>query len=291
MKLSAPLSFLIAVTALTGNAHGSPIVISTDFSELIVIGTDTFEATSGSVLFTTNAVSYSDWLSPIIAGDLATDPTLPTQVQSTASLIPEVSELQFLTEQLGGGAPGELLTGGDYIVLGGIGPAFPGTTGDIGVDVGYALEAAGGAGYSIVSTTPSTVGQVSYTTGALAPDGDVVEGTVNIDVYDIDYVERPVAAVPEPSSLALLGVGLLALIPRARRFASATLRGAAWCIDRVGMGAVNRDRSDWGRPVTATGLRRALVSGRSAALGASIFADVAVRVRVSLFRSASPRSH
>ena len=47
-------------------------------------------------------------------------------------------------------------------MLGGVGPAFLGSTASVGVDVGLALEAAGGAGYSIISATPITVGSMSY---------------------------------------------------------------------------------------------------------------------------------
>jgi hypothetical protein len=105
-------------------------------------------------------------------------------------------------------------------VLGGVGPAFLGSTASVGVDVGLALEAAGGAGYSIISATPITVGSMSYTTGGLAPGGDVVDGAVTFDVYDINYVEQPVAGVPEPPAVALLGSDLLALISLPRRKAA-----------------------------------------------------------------------
>jgi hypothetical protein len=122
MKHSAPLFFLIAAGALTAKAHGA--LITNLFTETIVIGTDTFEQADGSVLFTTNGVGYSDWLSPIIANDLATDPTIPTQVQSTTSLIPEVSELQFLTEQFGGDTPDGLGAEGIALCSVVLGPPF-----------------------------------------------------------------------------------------------------------------------------------------------------------------------
>jgi len=132
---------LAGAAALSANAHADPIVHNTVFSEIIVMETDTFETSGGTGLFTTNGVGYTDWLSSDIAADLAGDPAVPTQIQSTVSLVALASEYQFLAE-----------TGPQYIVLGGIGPAIvnPFPDQDIGFDVGYALAAAAGAGYSIV---------------------------------------------------------------------------------------------------------------------------------------------
>jgi hypothetical protein len=106
--------FVVAgAVVLAANAHASPIVHTTSFDENIIIETDTFETSGGAVLFTTNGVGYSDWLSPNIASDLAGDSTVPLQIQSTASLIAQASEYQFPA------GPGP-----QYIVLGGVGPAI-----------------------------------------------------------------------------------------------------------------------------------------------------------------------
>ena len=199
---------LAGAVALVANAHADPIVHNTVFSEIIVVETDTFETSGGTVLFTSDGVGYTDWLSPLIASYLASDPTVPGQIQSTVALVTLASEYQFLA------GPGP-----QYLVLGGVGPAIPDTFADqdIGFDVGYALAAAAGPGYSIVgSPSVTTVGTASHSTAALEPDGSVIEGTINFAIYDESIVERPVAATPEPSMLALLGCGLVALICFAR---------------------------------------------------------------------------
>ena len=209
-------SFLVLAVALAANAHADPIVHTTGFTEEIVLETDTFETSGGTILFTTNGIGYSDWLSPVIAADMAGDSTLPIQVQSTASLVARASEYQVLAEQ-----------GPNYIVLGGVGPAIvdPFADQDIGFDVGYALAAAGGPGYAVVGSPSATsVGFSSYTTGAIEPDGSLLEGTLTFDVFAENIVEQPVSATPEPSMLALLGCGLLALIFFARRKAAGGLR-------------------------------------------------------------------
>jgi PEP-CTERM motif-containing protein len=192
--------FAVAI-AFAANAHADPIVRTTSFDENIIIATDTFETTGGAILFSTNGVGYTDWLSPDIAADLAGDPLVPAQVQATALLVALASENQFLTEQ-----------GTNYIVLGGVGPAVPDSDGfvELPADVGNALAAVGGPGYSIVgSPVYSTVGQPTYQTGAVEPDGSIIDGTVNFDLIGESIVEQPAAATPEPSMLALLGVGLL----------------------------------------------------------------------------------
>ena len=51
----------------------------------------------------------------------------------------------------------------------------------------------------------------SYTTGAIEPDGSLLEGTVTFDVFAESIVEQPVAATPEPSMLALAGLAMLLL--------------------------------------------------------------------------------
>ena len=204
-------SLLVLAVALAANAHADPIINFTVFTETIVIATDTFETSSGTVLFTTNDIGYSDWLSPVVASDLAGDSTLPAQVQSTASLIPQVSEYQFVTEQ----GPG-------YLVLGGVGPAIPDPYTVFPVTVSDALAAASGPGYSIVGPENATsIVSRSYSTGGFALDGStLVEGTVTFNVYDENIVERPVAATPEPSMFALLGSGFLMLVLFARRKAA-----------------------------------------------------------------------
>jgi hypothetical protein len=201
--------FLLVGVALTNRAYADPIVHNTVFSEVIVIETDVFETSGGTVLFTTNGVGYSDWLSPVIASYLAGDPAVPGQIQSTVSLVTLASEYQFLA-----------MPGPQYLVLDGVGPAIANPFADqnIGFDVGYALAAAGGPAYSIVGgPSATTVGAASHSTSALEPDGSVIEGTVNFAIYAEDIVEQPAAAVPEPSTLPLLGSGLLLILLFARR--------------------------------------------------------------------------
>jgi PEP-CTERM motif len=207
--------------SFAGAAH-SQTVVSTQFVETLVVGSDTFETATGTVLFTTDAVGYSDWLSPIIAGDLAGDSALPIQVRSTASLIPEVSEYQFLSEQ-----------GPNYIVLGG-GPALAFATylPSLPAALGADLEAAGGPGYSLVSETVSFVTEQSYSTGAFEPNGDLLDGKATFDVYDVSLVEKPVSAVPEPSAgaMMLIGVGMLGGYLRMARRKDATAMTSAQAI-------------------------------------------------------------
>jgi hypothetical protein len=205
---------LAAAVALVANAQADPIVHTTNFSEEIVVVTDTFETSGGAVLFTTNGVGYSDWLSPFIASDLAGDSTIPAQVQSTASLVAKASEYQVLAEQ-----------GPNYLVLNGAGPAMldPFEDQDIALDVGYALTATGGPGYSMMgSPIITSFGTRSYSTGAVEPDGSILEGTITFDVFGEGIVEQPVAT-PEPSMLALLG-SVLMLILFVRRNAAGGIK-------------------------------------------------------------------
>jgi hypothetical protein len=155
-----------------GAGASRPVVHFIDCSQVIVIGTDTFETTGGAVLFTTSDVGLSDWLSPLIAADLSADSNLgldsgagfPLQIESTASLVPRVSEYQFLASQ-----------GPAYIVLGAAGLAVLGSAADVASD----------------------------TTGGLAPDGSILDGTLTFDVFTENIVEQPVTpgAVPKPSAL------------------------------------------------------------------------------------------
>ena len=205
MKRDALLTCAILIAAgvavAAPEAHADPVVITTIFVETIVVATDTFETADGTVVATSSGVGYSDWLSPTIAADLAGDTTLPLELRSIASLVPQVSEYQFLAEQ----------SPGDYIVSGSGGTIISNVP-DIVNYLYYDFMAPGGL-YSLVSVTPVTVGSASYNTGALEPNGDLIEGTVTFDVYDLNVVEQQVAAVPEPSSLALFGAGLVTLIP------------------------------------------------------------------------------
>lgn len=57
----------------------------------------------------------------------------------------------------------------------------------------------------------------SFNTGGFAPDGSLLEGTVTFDVFELDILEQPVTTTPEPSTLALLGSGLLLILIFARR--------------------------------------------------------------------------
>jgi hypothetical protein len=118
-----------------------------------------------------NGVGYSSWLSPNIAADLAADTSLPLQIQSTASLIPQVSELEFLTNPI---------TGNAYLVIDGAGPAIENQTGTEYLQLDSELETAGGPGYSTIgSPITATVGEWSYSTSATEPNGSTLDGTVN----------------------------------------------------------------------------------------------------------------
>jgi len=220
MKRESPLYQCIFVfagsVALAVSAQADPIVHTTQFDEDIVVITDTFETSAGTVLFTTNGVGYSDWLSPNIAADLSGDSTVPAQIQSTAALAALASEYQFLAGQ-----------GPQYIVLDGIGPAILDPLADYvtGFEVGYALAAATGPAYSIMgSPVFTTIGQSTYNDGTIEPDGSLLDGTVTFDVIHESIVEQPAAATPEPSLLALLGCGLLMLILLARRRAAGGIK-------------------------------------------------------------------
>ena len=126
---------------------------------------------------------------PIIAADLAGDPTVPAQIQSTVSLVTLASEYQFLAEK-----------GPQYIVLGGVGPAivdpYVGPSITVDEDSYRAMEIAGGPGYSIVDVIPEHIVTVSYNTGAIEPYGSLIDGTVTFDVFAESVVEQPVAATP-----------------------------------------------------------------------------------------------
>jgi hypothetical protein len=202
---------MAGIVAIAANAQANPVEQTTNFDEDIAIETDTFETPSGAVLFTTNGVGYTDWLAPNIAADLAGDSAIPAPIQSTASLVAFASEYQFLAEQ-----------GPQYVVLGGVGPAILDPHADYvtGFDVGIALAAATGPAYSILgSPIFTTVGERTYNDGVIEPDGSLLEGTVTFDIFDESIVEQPVST-PEPSMLALVGSGFIALLVLARRRAA-----------------------------------------------------------------------
>ena len=213
-------SIFVIAAALAAQAHADTIVNTIAFTETLIVGTDTFETPGGSTLFTISGVGYSDSLSAVIAADLASNAPcgfcnsvpagtpLPTEIQSTAFLIPQLSEFDFLTE----------LTP-DYVVVGGAGPAiaYPGGVSDSPTDFINTLVNAGGPGYSMVGTNATGIGNWSFNTGGFAPDGGLLEGTVTFDVFELDIVEQPAAATPEPSTPTLLGSGLLLILLFARR--------------------------------------------------------------------------
>jgi hypothetical protein len=208
MRHARPFQCLFGVavgTLLALSAQSDPIVNTTDLNENVVVETDTFETADGSVLFTTNGVGYSSWLTPNIAADLAADTTLPLQIQSTAFLIPQVSELEFLTNPI---------TGNAYLVIDGAGPAIENQTGTEYLQLDSELETAGGPGYSMIGSPITTsVGVWSYSTSATEPNGSTLDGTVNFQVSDINIVEQPIgAATPEPSMAILLGAALCSLV-------------------------------------------------------------------------------
>ena len=188
--------------ALGSHARGDTIVHTTNFSEEIVIATDTYESASGNVLFTVSGVGYSDSLSPNIAADLAADSELPTQISSTALLIPQVSEYQFLTGQ-----------GPSYFVPNDLGPAIKASTNNNNVqDLTPAgpytfLYAAGGPGFAFTGDEYATaIRAESYSTGTVGPDGSIYQGTVTFAFLAVNIIEKPVAATPAalPSKNRLL---------------------------------------------------------------------------------------
>jgi hypothetical protein len=196
--------FVAAAVALGAMAQANPIVTTT-FEEDIVLATDTFEDSPGTVLFSTSGVGYSDWLSPIVGADLAADPNVPVQVQSSAPLIVFASEFQFLAGQ-----------GPQYIVFGGLGPAvldpnpiIVAGVPSITVDVVHDLAAAGPPGFVTLGTEAiAVIGQATYETGGFAPDGTLLEGTLNFDLISENIVEQSASTTPEPSALVLLVSGL-----------------------------------------------------------------------------------
>jgi hypothetical protein len=137
---------VVGMIALSLTAHADTIVNTVAFTETLLIGTDTFEIPAGSQLFVINGVGYSGSLSPVIASGFASNAPcnfcfsvpagspLPIQIQSTAALIPEFSEYDFLTQ-----------VSPDYVVVGGAGPAlaFPGGVSDAPTDFIGALVTAG----------------------------------------------------------------------------------------------------------------------------------------------------
>jgi hypothetical protein len=227
MKRSQVSQLIVVIagcTALAATAHADPIVNTIAFTETLLVGSDTVETLAGATLFTITGAGYSDSLSPVIAADFASNAPcnfcysvlvgspLPIQIQSTAFLIPQLSEYAFLTE----------LTP-DYVVVRSAGPAiaFSGGAADSPTDFINALVTAGGPGYSIVGApSASSIGNWSFDTGGFAPDGSLLEGTVTFDVFELDIVEQPVAATPEPSPIALLASGLLLILLFARRKAA-----------------------------------------------------------------------
>jgi hypothetical protein len=197
-----PLAWIAA-----SNVYGMPIVTFHSFDEVIIYVTDTFETAGGTPLFATNGVAYSDSLSPMIASQMSADSTLPIQVRSTAGLIPEVSEYQFVTAQ-----------GLTYVLLNGTAPAIVDPSGDYDSDAGNALVAAGGAAFaSIGSPIYITSGRQSYTTFGLSDDGSTeVIGAATFDIFEETIIERALVT-PEPGPCASIAIGLLILIHVVRR--------------------------------------------------------------------------
>ena len=61
MKLR--ICVLAGTLGLVASVHADPIVTTT-FAEDVFVETDTFETSSGSVLFTLSGMGYTDWLNP-----------------------------------------------------------------------------------------------------------------------------------------------------------------------------------------------------------------------------------
>ncbi len=201
---------IAGAAALSVNVQGDPVQ-TTSFAIDALISTDTFETAGGAVLFTTAGVGYSEALSPGLVAKMAADSTLPALIQSTLSLIPQVSDYDFLTMTPVGIS--------DYYVLNGVGPASLGFTGNLFSDVENALVAAGGPGYSPVTPLDGSAvsaGGFIYT-GITASVPSPWEGDIIVQAFDQNIVEKAPAAVPEPETLALLGAGMLTLITCARR--------------------------------------------------------------------------
>jgi hypothetical protein len=195
---------------LVASAHATTVNFTT-FDEQIVYGTDTLENPSGTVIETLQHAGWGTEIPSDIAADfsdLATlipvYPSAAAFIQSTASQAALITDLDFLTADASPTTV-EVWSGGPPV---------------IGVaDVANSAEVAGALypGYSLVSaSTPITLGQVSYTTGASENPTTAIEGTVTFNLYEIDLVERQIASVPEPSTLLLSGAVVL-LFARWRR--------------------------------------------------------------------------
>lgn len=212
-----PLMFLLAGAV----AHADPIIVTNQFTENIVYGTDTFETSGGAVLSTVQFVGWSDEIPADIAGDIAGDPSFPvTQpfesnplsdpagvafIQSTVSQAALTTDEAFLTGQL----PNVFLTSATP-------SAFVGSPGDIETPESFLETLFPG----FVVTYPVSVyslGASTYNTGALDTSiNTLYEGTVTFDVFELDMVSQPAAATPEPSTLVLLSIGALGLLLAAR---------------------------------------------------------------------------
>lgn len=198
---------IAGVAALGAKAQGSQVQ-TTNFEIDVVITPDTFETSGGTVLFTTTGVGYDQALSPSIAADLAGDSAYPLPVQSTAPLIPEVSDYDFLSEPAT-----DFLQ--DYVVLGSVVSAP--SAQNVFMDVANALVAAGGPGYSLTAPLSGSATNTYTQTFVLSvSEPEPWTGDIAIGVFDQNVVEQA-AATPEPKTLAWLSAGLAMIIIFARR--------------------------------------------------------------------------
>ncbi|HEY1684729.1 MAG TPA: hypothetical protein VGG19_08205 [Tepidisphaeraceae bacterium] len=202
----------LLIFAVAGSADAS--VTTTAFSEFLVYGTDTFESSGGSVISTAQYVYWGGEIPADIADNIATDPNFSASdpaakasIQSTASEAALTNDLDFLTDWPGSTSPlpDVFYTNASPTVF----------TGSFENTIPPGDYSAAFPAFTVSSVAPAvSIGIFTYGTGAMDSSGNIIDGTINFDTYEIDVVERP---VPEPSGLGLMiDLTIIALAQRVR---------------------------------------------------------------------------
>lgn len=186
-------------------AHATTIVESTSFEETIVTGTDTFETANQSPISTLQYVAFGSEIPADIESDLVdqtwNNPGYAADFARIAASAPQAvltTDLAFLTAQQ------------PNVYIPSSGPTLVGQPANIS-DISGLYP-----GFSVVSYIATTIGTVSYSTGAFVSSNTIIDGTVTFDIYEVDYVEQESAA-PEPVSILLSIPGLAIIFVAARR--------------------------------------------------------------------------